>query len=383
MTLEEKLLEKYEIQYGAKPEFLVRSPGRVNLIGDHTDYNDGLVMPIAIDRACWIAGSAREDSQVVLSSLDFQEKLNFSLDQYEKTNQPAWGEYVKSVAWVLQEAGHALQGWQGVSIGDIPRGAGLSSSASLELGIARVFAHVSALDWNAIEMAQLSQKAENEWVGVNSGIMDQLTVACGQKDRALFLDCRTLEVETVSLPSGSKVVILDTRTRRGLVDSAYNQRRQQCEMACEYFQIASLRDLTIETLEKHLGKLAKDVYHRALHVVTENQRVERAVTAMKTNDVEKLGMLMQASHESLRDDYEVSNDELNEIVECALTHASCVGARMTGAGFGGCAIALIQEGEEESFINSVSQCYEQKSGITPRLYVCNIADGVEVLSLPY
>ncbi len=233
---------------------MVRAPGRVNLIGEHTDYNDGFVLPLAIDRAVWIALRPRVDRQVLAHSFDFAASVTFALDRIERTNGD-WAEYVKGVAWALQESRHVLRGWEGVIAGDVPVGAGLSSSAALELAVARAFAAVSDLPWDAARMAKLGQRAENEWVGVRCGIMDQMISATGRAGHALLIDCRTLHTEAVPLPPGTVVVVLDSATRRGLVDSAYNERRGQCESAARAFGVAALRDVSADRFEAEAGRL--------------------------------------------------------------------------------------------------------------------------------
>ena len=236
------IVAAFQTRFGAAPDFVVRAPGRVNLIGEHTDYNDGFVLPMAIDRAVWIALRPRDDGQVAAYSLDFDDEARF--DAKAPAREPAgWQAYLKGVAWALREAGHSLTGWEGVVSGDVPRGSGLSSSAALELATARAFAAVSGFAWDAPAMALLGQKAENLWVGVNCGIMDQMVSAAAAAGSALLIDCRTLATEAVALPAGCAVVIMDTGTRRGLVDSAYNERRARCEAAAKALGVAALRDV--------------------------------------------------------------------------------------------------------------------------------------------
>ncbi|PIE79739.1 MAG: galactokinase [Chloroflexi bacterium] len=380
MSLQEKVTQAYLERFGERPLHVVRAPGRVNLIGEHTDYNDGFVLPMAIDRAIYIALSPRNDCRVVLHSLDLEHPADFSLKHFEKGNE-GWVEYIKGMAWVLRDAGMALSGWQGVSAGNIPVGAGLSSSAALELAAARAFATVSNLKWDAAQMALLSQKCENQWVGVNCGIMDQMISAAGKKDHALLIDCRSLETCAVPLPKETAVVILDTATRRGLVDSAYNQRRQQCEQAAAFFGVTALRDVDIDTFNNKADKLAPLPRQRARHVITENQRTLDAMVAMLQDDPHSLGKLLNESHISLRDDFEVSSDELNKIVDCAIRrHTANFGARMTGAGFGGCAVALVRDYNAKAFANAVAACYQAATGLQPNIYICCPAEGASVVS---
>ncbi|MGC8855398.1 MAG: galactokinase [Anaerolineae bacterium] len=380
MPLDAFLLQQaFRERFGADPEWVVRAPGRVNLIGEHTDYNEGFVLPMAIDRAIWIALRARTDRTVRLYSLDFGQEVSFSLDSLQKGE--GWVEYLKGVAHVLERQGRAFQlrGWEGVLSGDVPRGAGLSSSAALELAAARAFAAVSQIAWRPEEMARLAQQAENEWVGVQCGIMDQMAVAASQAGHALFLDCRTLEYQHISLPAGVVVVVLDTSTRRGLVASAYNERRYQCEQAARFLGVKALRDVTLEWLEKRLVDLNATVVKRARHVVSENQRVLEAIAAMQSGDVQRLGELFNESHASLRDDFEVTNDALNLMVSCAQGHPACWGARMTGAGFGGCAVALVRQDSTEAFAQAVRAAYRQKSGLEASVYVCQASQGASIV----
>lgn len=369
---------RFTDRFGHFPNWIVRAPGRVNLIGEHTDYNDGFVLPMAIDRAVWIALRPRDDRIVSVYSIDYDETGEFSFDRLER-GQPGWIEYLKGTAWSLQEAGYRLTGWDGVLAGDVPLGAGLSSSAALEMATARALAATGKLPWEPAEMAKLGQRAENQWVGVNCGIMDQLISAAGRAGNALLIDCRSLQTEPVPLPRGTSVVVLDTSTRRGLVDSAYNERRRQCEEAARLLDVHALRDATTERLERYAGKMDPAVLRRARHVIAENDRTLLAADAMRRGDAVELGRLMHQSHRSLRDDYEVSSDALNAMVECASAQRECFGARMTGAGFGGCAVALVRAEATDDFVRDTAAAYQRKTGHSPAVYVCQAADGAEVM----
>jgi len=375
-------------RFGQSPRWIVRAPGRVNLIGEHTDYNDGFVLPLSIDRAVWIALRPRGDRRVVVHSIDYDQTAEFSLDALSR-EKAGWIEYLKGTAWSLQEAGHRLTGWEGVLMGDVPLGAGLSSSAALEMATARALAAASNLAWEPAAMAKLGQRAENQWVGVNCGIMDQLISAAGRADHALLIDCRTLECQAVPFPPGVAVAVLDTSTRRGLLDSAYNQRRAQCEAAARFFQVAALRDVTMEQFQQSAGQSERGkmprllldavAQRRARHVISENDRTLRAAVAMRRGDPSELGRLMHQSHESLRDDYEVSSEALNAMVEIARAHRACHGARMTGAGFGGCAVALIHAEAAEDFAARTAAAYQQRTGHAAAVYVCRATNGAEVV----
>ena len=377
MDLKSRVTDEFTRRYGSMPGAIVRAPGRVNLIGEHTDYNDGFVLPMAIDRAMWIALSPRPDRMVAAHSLDFNETVEFNLDRLEK--QTGWIEYLKGVAWALQDAGHTLTGFNAVVAGDVPIGAGLSSSAAWELAAARAFSVTSGFEWNAAQMALLGQRAENKWVGVNCGIMDQMISAAGEADHALLIDCRSLETQSVPLPPGMVIVVLDTGTRRGLVDSAYNERRSQCEAVAKFFGVTALRDVTLDQLNEKQEQLDWVAYRRARHVISENDRTLQAAAAMKQGEAIKLGQLMQLSHMSLRDDFEVSSNELNAMVQSAERQAGCYGARMTGAGFGGCAVALVRQDAAEAFSANVAAEYQAATGFTPNVYICTATNGAEVV----
>ncbi len=378
MSVQARVVDAFRSRYGGEPSFVVRAPGRVNLIGEHTDYNDGFVFPMAIDRAAWIALRPRGDGRVVVTSLDFGGTREFELGKLEKTKE-GWIEYLKGTAWALVEAGHALTGFEGVLAGDVPLGAGLSSSASVEMAAARAFAAVSDLPWKPAPMALVGQKAENKWVGVNCGIMDQLISAAGVAEKALLIDCRSLETEAVPLPGGTVVVVLDTATRRGLVDSAYNERRAQCEAASRVFGVKALRDVDSRQLAARAGELDPTTLKRARHVVSEDERTLAAAEAMRRDDAAGLGRLMNESHESLRHDFEVCNDGLNVMVDKARQAPGCFGARMTGAGFGGCAVALVAADESAVFARQVEAEYAKATGLEPRVYVCRATNGAELV----
>ncbi len=374
--LHNQVKKSFAEYFHEEPTLLVRAPGRVNLIGGHTDYNDGFVLPIAIDRAVWIALRVRPDRQVVVHSTDFEETGEFSLDDLQRGQ--GWLEYLKGMAQTLQQAGYTLRGWEGVMAGDVPIGAGLSSSAATEMAVARAFMAVSGFDWDPVRMAAAGQRCENEWIGVNSGIMDQMASALAQAGQALFLDCRTLAYEQVPLPQGLAVVVMDTATRRGLVGSAYNQRRSQCEAAAHVLGVKALRDANLDQLQAAEDKMDEITFRRARHIITENQRVLHAVQAMHAGEVVRLGRLLDASHASLRDDFEVSNLALDQMVACARQQAGYLGARMTGAGFGGCAVALVREADQQAFVGHVLDCYHRTSGLEPNLYPCQANQGASL-----
>ncbi len=378
MSLQETVTAEFVRLYGEQPAHIVRAPGRVNLIGEHTDYNDGFVLPMAIDKAAWIALRPRTDRQVAVYSTFYEQTITFSLDDFE-TAKDGWIEYLRGVAWVLKNDGYTLNGWDGVLASDVPGGAGLSSSAAIEMATARAFAVTSGFEWSAPVMAKIGQAAENNWVGAKTGIMDQMISAAGKADHALLIDCRSLDCQLFPLPPGTVIVVLDTATRRGLVDSLYNERRESCESAAHFFAVKALRDLTIEQFEDKASLLDPITRRRARHVITENARTLEAGEAMKRGDAPALGKLMDESHVSMRDDFEISSDALNAIVDAARREEGCYGARMTGGGFAGCAVALVDLDKAERFATAVAGTYQNNTGLTPAIYVCKATNGAEVI----
>lgn len=370
--------KKFIQLYGNEPEILVRAPGRVNLIGEHTDYNDGYVLPMAINRFFWIALTPRQDNLVQIYSVDLEEQIIFDVNCPTRGESGHWSEYIKGVAWALAERGFTLHGWNGVAAGNIPIGAGLSSSAAVELAVARAFCAVSKTIWQPVEMAKIAQRAEIEWVGVNCGIMDQLISAAGIAGHALLIDCRSLEFEAVPLPKEAVIVVLDTSTRRGLVDSAYNERRKQCEQAAAFFGVPFLRDVSMKTFTERSGDMPFLAQKRARHIITENARTVKAAEVMRRGDAVTLGKLMNASHESLANDYEVSSSALDTIVSIAQSRPECYGARMTGAGFGGCGVALVNRTGITSFSANVTARYQKLTNIDAKLYICQAEDGATI-----
>ena len=360
---------------------VAKAPGRVNLIGEHTDYNEGFVFPIAIDRNVIIAGRRRSDRRVRVYSADYEQLNEFSLDDIAFDKQMAWSNYIRGILAVLQDAGCELSGMDLVVTGNIPQGAGLSSSAALEIATADIATALCDLTIDPVDTAKLAQKAENEFVGVQCGIMDQFVSKLGRKDHALLIDCRSLEYRHIPwLSDQVRVLIADTRVQRGLVDSEYNKRRQECETGLQALSqvlsgITALRDVSISQFREHAHILDPVVRARCQHVVYENARVLEAVEALESGDWVHLGQLMYASHESLRDLYEVSCPELNAMVEIARSVEGVYGARMTGAGFGGCAIALVEERALEDLEKAILRRYHEMTGRDPQLLHTGVASG--------
>lgn len=376
--LQEQISQAFERRFRTPPTLIARAPGRVNLIGEHTDYNDGFVLPMALDRAIWIAARPRKDGRILAYSQDFEGVADFSLADL-RPDRMSWVEYLKGMAWALRENGYKLGGWEGVIAGDVPIGASLSSSAALEMAVSRVFASLSGFEWQAARMAKIGQQTENKWVGVNSGIMDQMISAAGKAGYALLIDCRSLETETVPLPPDTLVVIMDSMTRRELVESKYNERRAQCEAAAKFFGVPALRDVSVAQFEERGHELDDVTYRCTRHVVTENERTLQAADAMRRGDATTMGKLMDASHISMRDDFEISRPEVDALVECAQAQTGCYGARMTGGGFGGCAVALVKAKAVDTFVPEVVACYQAATGISANVYVSPAADGASVI----
>ncbi|MCP4166707.1 MAG: galactokinase [Chloroflexi bacterium] len=381
--MKQRIGSAFRSGFSEEPPFFVRAPGRVNLIGEHTDYNDGFVLPMAIDRAIWFALRPRSDRRVRVHSLDFDETLDISLDDLRR-GDGRWMKYISGMAWSLQQAGYQLCGWEGVASGNVPVASGLSSSAALELAAARAFSAVSGFDWDAVEMAQLALVAENQWVGVNCGIMDQLISAAGVAGHALLIDCRSLHTRLAPLPAGYQIVVLNSAAPRSLAESAYNLRRSECEsavrkLAAVYPEIQALRDVTPAMLQAEAQRLDAIELKRARHIVTEDERVLLSVEAMEQGDVARLGELMVASHVSLGDDYEVSSLELDTLVELALKTEGVLGARLTGAGFGGCAIALCKTEHAQNAATSIIGRYNEITGLPGEAYVTVASEGASLL----
>lgn len=383
----ENLIKAYNTRFGPAEElFRARGPGRVNIIGEHTDYNDGFVLPIAIDRAITIVGTRRADRQVQAYSLDFNELTQFSLDEIEPSRREPWSNYIRGVLLYMQEQ-FELPGMNLIVSGNIPRGAGLSSSAGFEVATAMFAEAVGGFSMDPVEMVKLCQRAENEFVGVNCGIMDQFISRLGKADCALFLDCRSLEYELVPMTLGDHAfVVTNSAVRRGLVDSEYNKRRAECEEGVSILStvlpgIQKLRDVTVEDFEKHRGLLSPTVAKRCEHVVWENQRVHDTVKAFKAHDLAGAGMLMNESHDSLRDLYEVSCKELDILTEIARKAPGVLGSRMTGAGFGGCTITLVAQDHLTQLCDNIEKDYPARTGLKPEIYICAAADGASASKL--
>ncbi len=360
--------------FDSPPTHHTRAPGRVNLIGEHTDYNDGFVLPIAIDREVRIAARAREDRIVRMVALDFGgARSEFSLDSIQHDLACPWSNYIRGIARVLQQRAANLVGADMLVRGDVPIGSGLSSSAALAVCAAVAFQSLSRFEMDRVELARVCQQAENEFVGVQSGIMDQFASLLAREGHALLIDCRDLSFEHVTLPLGAAIVVCDTMKRRGLAGSAYNTRRAECEEAALRLGVKSLREVSVSALAHAETNLSSILARRVRHVISENDRVIQAVQAAKQSDWHAFGELMNTSHASLRDDFQVSCAELDTMVEIATKQPGCFGARLTGAGFGGCTVNLVDERAVSVFVDRVAQEYAARVGVTPQIFVCRAA----------
>lgn len=383
--MENNLVESFGEKFGFPPEVYSLSPGRINFIGEHTDYNLGYVLPSAIDLHVAFLASRRPDGIVRVWADSFNQEKGFSLEKDIDSKQGSWIDYVKGIYWILLERGATLGGIDAYVWGNIPLESGLSSSAAFEVSIVNALNTLFGLNLSPLEMAKLAQKAENDFVGVNCGLMDQFISVFGKKNSAIFLDCETLEFEYIPLhleTEGLGILVYDTGVRRDLASSAYNMRRDEAAKAFEKLGgdgIRTYKDITRTLLEKKKNDLGKIFYKRARHVVTENERVKQAVTALRRNDFHELGRLLFLSHESLRDDYQVSCPELELLYECSIRFPSCLGARMTGAGFGGAGIALIRKEDFPSFKELLSGEAQKMGFIRPSFYDVEIGDGAHVL----
>lgn len=387
--MKEKVYLKFEELFGKEGEIKTYfAPGRVNLIGEHTDYNGGHVFPCALTMGTYAVARKRNDNKLRFYSINFEKLgvLESTIDELKYNKEENWINYPKGMIWAMKEEGFNINtGFDIVYYGTIPNGAGLSSSASIEVLTGFVLKDLFNLNVDMVKLALLGQKAENKYVGVNCGIMDQFVIANGKKDCAIFLDTANLESEYAPVKlKEEKIVIMNTNKKRGLGDSKYNERRAECEEALKELQtklnIKSLGELTEEEFEKN-KHLIKDENRkkRAKHAVYENQRTIKAVEALKENKIEELGKLMIASHNSLRDDYEVTGKELDTLVDESLKQEGIIGARMTGAGFGGCAVSIVKSDKVENFIKNVSKAYKDKIGYEASFYTVEIGDGPQII----
>ena len=364
---------------------IYRVPGRVNLIGEHTDYNDGFVMPAAIDLYTRVAIKPRGDRTLRIHSENYSESCEFDLDEPAPIARGHWSDYVCGVAVILEHAGYRLRGADLAISSDVPIGAGLSSSAAIEVAAGLAVLENSGIEIDRVELAKLCRQAENEFVGIRCGIMDQFISCCGRAGTALMLDCRSLEYRLLPIPGHVRLVICNTMVKHELAASEYNTRRVECEAAVRYFAerlpvVRALRDVTLDDLARLDGELSDALMRRCRHVISENARVAEAANAFEVGDLEVLGRLMAESHCSLRDDYQVSCEELDVMIELASQVEGVYGSRMTGGGFGGCTINLVNADRVAQFEESITRGYQQATGISPQIIVCSAAGGARRIS---
>ncbi|GAP14495.1 galactokinase [Longilinea arvoryzae] len=386
----ERIEKHFKERFGSEPEHIARAPGRVNLLGEHVDYNDGFVMPAAIERATYVAfsPSRAEASQVIAA--DFAEQISFTPDsiltktQTNRSPLPEWGLYPAGVMQMLLKHGVAVQPVQAVFSSDVPRGAGLSSSASVETAFLTTWQRLAGWAMPLMERARVCQKAENQYVGVNCGIMDQFASVCGVENRLLLLDCRSLDWNTVPIPENVAIVIADTTVRRRLTSGVYNQRRSECEQAVQLLSrhlpgVRTLRDVALQDFNRLAAELPPVIEKRARHVVEEIERTNQARIALELGAIEQFGRLMNACHASLRDLYEVSSFELDTMVSIAQSLEGCLGARLTGAGFGGCTVNLVESARMTTFADQLKARYRQATGLNPEIYLTRASDGANLV----
>ena len=390
MEIIENIKRIYQERFGYAPAHIARAPGRVNLLGEHVDYNDGFVLPAAIDRATYVAFSPTNARHSTLVAADFDSQASFSPEtistktQHDSSPLPEWTLYPAGVMWSLLEESLPVLSMNAVFSSNVPRGSGLSSSASIEMAFLIAWQTLGGWKLPSMKRALLGQKAENKYVGVNCGIMDQFASACGVENKLLLLDCRSLEWKPIPLPEHVSIVIADTTVRRKLTTGEYNNRRSACEQAVRLLQkdlpgIKSLRDVSVENFDRLVDKLPEVVKKRARHVVEEIGRSNQAEALLETGDVHNFGRLMNECHVSLRDLYEVSCPELNVMVNIAQSMDGCYGARLTGAGFGGCTVNLVANESVDDFAEALASGYENETGLHPEIYITHATNGAELL----
>jgi galactokinase len=378
-----ELTRRFEVSFGSKPRIFC-APGRVNLLGEHTDYNEGFVMPCAIGFSTHVAISPRPDRKLVVQSEEFSEKFEFDLDNLPSRGKGVWSDYVVGVAVMLQQMGHKTPGASLLVRGEVPIGAGLSSSAAIEVASALALISLNGAKLSLPEVAKLCQKTENVFIGAHVGIMDQFISCLGKAGHALLLDCRSLDFNFIPVPEAVRLVICNTMVKHEHASGAYNRRREECDEGVKiltqwYPGIRALRDVSVEQLEQHKAEMPATIYKRCLHVVTENHRVQEGAQYLTAGDVSHFGDLMGESHRSLRDLFEVSCHELDVMAEIAASLEGYCGGRMTGGGFGGCTVNLVKTANAQSFADQVAEGYQAATGIKPDIYICSAANGASAL----
>ncbi len=381
MYTAQEVADRFQRQFGEKGR-VYRAPGRVNLIGEHTDYNQGFVMPAAINFSCWVGAAPRVDGRLAIHSENFGEDVKVEIGNTAAWPKTGWASYPLGVAWALMQAGYPLKGCSLYIAGEVPLGSGLSSSAAIEVATALALLENSDSSMDKKSLALLCQRAENEYVGARCGIMDQFIAVHGQRNNAVLLDCRSLEGRLIPMPEDVTLVVCNTMVKHELAANEYNKRRGECEEGVRLLkkvmpEIEALRDVSSAQLELHRDLLPKVIYRRCRHVVTEDERTLKAAKAFESGELGPLGRWMAESHESLREDYEVSCRELDVLVDIAGKQRGVLGARMTGGGFGGCTINLVAQGAVESFCEVTAKEYQEQTRLKPEIYSFKAADGAQ------
>ncbi len=382
----DQALAAFQAEFGRSPVALSRAPGRVNVIGEHVDYNDGFVLPAALTLEACLAFAPRQDDRVRVHAVSYRETAEFRLADLVGKGCRRWIDYVAGPAWALQERGHALQGLDAALASNVPVASGLSSSAAVEVAALQAFHRLANLEMTGVEMARAAQRAENEYVGVSCGIMDQFISVLGRSRHVLLIDCRSLAYTLVSVPASVSLVIADTTASRALAGSAYNARVAECsaglaQLRQTWPEMVSWRDAQWDQVTGPRSPLTGKPQMRARHVVSEIARTQEAAALLKRGDVADVGRLMHESHVSLRDDYEVSSPALDSMVDIMMSHAACLGARLTGAGFGGCAVALVKAGAEAEVMETIQERFPRQTALQPQVYASQIGDGARITGL--
>jgi galactokinase len=370
-----QLVRQFNERFGAAPTLCTRAPGRVNLIGEHTDYNEGFVLPVAINRAAYVAARPRDDRELRLYASQKSEAATIGLDELQPDRVQGWAAYVAGMADFLQQAGHALVGADLLIDGDVPQGAGLSSSAALEVAVGATLLALAGREIDRVQLAEVGQRTEHTYIHVMSGIMDQMISALGKANHALLIDCRDYSTQALPLRGDVQIVVCNSKVKRELAQSGYNQRRAECDEAVRLLSsvlpnLRTLRDVSPEQLDQHAALLPANVLKRARHVVTENARVLESAEALKRGDLQRFGALMNQAHASYRDDFEASVPQIEVLVSAAQSLPGVYGSRLTGGGWGGCTVSLVDNDAVERFCSSVGEIYEHEIGYRPDIYVC-------------
>lgn len=382
-----QLARQFNQLFNLPPTLYTRAPGRVNLIGEHTDYNEGFVLPVAINRAAYVLARPRDDRRLRAYARQKEEQVTIALDELQPDRVQGWPAYIAGMADFLGRAGHALVGADLLIDGDVPQGAGLSSSAALEVAVGATLLGLAGHPIDRVQLAQVGQQTEHTYIHVMSGIMDQLISTQGKANHALLIDCRDYSTQPLPLRSDVQIVVCNSNVKRELAQSGYNQRRAECDEAVRLLtsalpEIRTLRDVTPEQLDQHQDLLPPIILKRARHIVSENARVLQSADALRRGDLQRFGALMNEAHASYRDDFEASLPQIEVLVSAAQPLPGVYGSRLTGGGWGGCTVSLVDSQAVDRFCSTVAGIYEREAGRKADIYVCTAADGVEVTPLP-